>query len=159
MIWGFALGGQKIRMGPVNFTTSFYAKSPAKGTAQIHFDLLRVCRQVYAEAAPLPRTLNTPYFSGFSYFEETFATGRLRHVQMVCLQAGSGYLARHLQSMFPVATFEQFKTVEIVLLEPFQDEGLRSEIRTALRAHLPNKEVKLRFSEDHQDMMWHWGQS
>ena len=138
MIWKYALGGQKIRMGAMG-AVDYHVVSPAQGTAQVHFDLLRVCRQVYVEASPLPRTLNTPTFPDFTSFLETAATGKLHHVQKICLRTFVDCLVSEegLEYLVPTAAFAPFKTISITLCtEDSEEEGARFRAETALRARL-----------------------
>jgi len=134
MIWEYVLGEHTIRMGE-----SWHFTFPAQGTAQIHFDLLRVCRQVYVEASNLPRTLNTLSFPDFTSFLETAATGKLHHVQKICLRTFVDCLVSEegLEYLVPTAAFAPFKTISITLCtEDLEEEGVRFRAETALRARL-----------------------
>jgi len=158
MIWKYSLGGQKIRMGAKGYRVQF----PAQGTAQVHFDLLRVCRQVYVEASLFPRTLNTLTFPDCRSLREVTATGTLRHVQKICLRTFVSSLGSEqgLEEFVPIATFEPFKTIDITLCtQDSGHEGLQIWVEKALKARLPAKDVIVRFNDNYHSMLNEWRQS
>ncbi|KAF2833358.1 hypothetical protein CC86DRAFT_399985 [Ophiobolus disseminans] len=161
MIWKYVLGRQKIKLSATRYPDTYYLASPARGTALIWFDLLCVCRQIYAEAALLPRALNTPTFPNFSTFLKKVATGKLHHTQSVSLRTILKCLKtnKELEKLVPVSAFEPFKTVDISLYVGDETRGVQERVETALRARFVGKEVSIRFHDSYEWMMLEWGKS
>lgn len=72
-IWKFVLGGKVVR---ISHGFSGKVKLSASPVDQIGVPLLRVCRQIYAEAAYIPLSLNT-----FSFYDCFLATKALRKLK------------------------------------------------------------------------------
>jgi hypothetical protein len=73
MIWEHALGGQMIKLGD--------RAEPTLVTDR--FVLLRVCRQIYSEAAMLPHTTNTFCIKSAERYSDYAKAGLIKHVRHV----------------------------------------------------------------------------
>jgi hypothetical protein len=73
MIWGFALGGQTIKL----------ADRAKRALVTDRFVLLRTCRQIYAEAAAIPHATNTFCFASAERYADYAKAGRLKLIQHV----------------------------------------------------------------------------
>jgi hypothetical protein len=107
MIWGYALGGQTIRLAP--------QQDPPKAVvwSKDRFPLLRVCRQVYSEAAILPYALNTFQFTCGKHYSDYARSGLIRHAQHISMWKYSwSWWGRN----FPYEHARVLKTIEIALL-------------------------------------------
>ncbi|KNG48701.1 hypothetical protein TW65_04597 [Stemphylium lycopersici] len=77
MIWSFALGASVLRMKVSK------RDSPQRASYSTYWSLLRVCRQIYAEAAKLPYLLNTFLFLDIEEVTRHAKVGNLRHVHKI----------------------------------------------------------------------------
>jgi len=106
MIWGFVVGGNELHLSR--------DKNPlmAAHFKRDYFPLLRVCRQVYSEAALLPYTQNLFCFEGsVSWFEYTSNT-LLKNVHSVRVRMKT---CTSKMVKVPPATLRNLRTVHLEL--------------------------------------------
>lgn len=154
MIWKYGLGSQKIRLHKQGYHRLL---QPARGTAQISFQLLRVCRQIYAEAALLPRMLNTPSFASFTKFA-TAAIGQLHNVRKIEVQTqvDNLYSPKDFEELVPVSIFEPFQAFEITLSKDGASDETGRIAEDKLKERLTGKDVVVHFVETHEEMYDSW---
>ncbi|KAF2030023.1 hypothetical protein EK21DRAFT_33876, partial [Setomelanomma holmii] len=90
-IWQFVLGGNVLRPN-VYDSTKFV---PQATNQKLGLNLLRTCRQIYAESALMPHTQNTFFitiYGGYKRFFKNFRTYQLAQIQVlitdVCHEVG-----------------------------------------------------------------------
>jgi hypothetical protein len=139
MIWGYALSGQAIRLAP--------KRRPLEMVVWFHdrFPLLRVCRQVYSEAATLPYTLNTFYFALLQHYLDYARTSLMKHVQHISMWRYSW------ESGVPSTHTRALKTIEYaVFLVPGYMNG-RDLIKERFEDRVSNVSVTVRFLDKGSD--------
>lgn len=108
MIWEFVLGGETIKIRSEGDTMSegFDSKD--------WFPLLRVCRQVYSEAALLPQMLTTFFFFDTDVYRSYIEAGLLNRVKHVMI--GTWWDKMGFDTMgFPRKYVPDLATAEIIL--------------------------------------------
>ncbi|KAF2034835.1 hypothetical protein EK21DRAFT_107465 [Setomelanomma holmii] len=108
MIWKYALSDQTLHLAPYRDASSTYAKAPI---LRERFPLLRVCRQIYSEAALFPHTESTFFFSDPEEYLKHVKyrpAKRARHIKM-----GTQYWK--LKNYFTRAQLEAIRTIEIIM--------------------------------------------
>jgi hypothetical protein len=115
MIWSYALSGQTIKLAP--------KRRPLEMVVWSHdrFPLLRVCRQVYSEAAILPYTLNTFYFTILQHYLDYARSSLIKHVQHISMWR---YSWERQGLHFPSTNARVLKTIEyaVFLVPEYMDD-------------------------------------
>jgi hypothetical protein len=106
MIWGYSLGGQTIKLAQKRLSPHYDPRLVNR------FPLLRVCRQVYLDAAVLPYTLDTFRFHNYHHYRAHAGTGLIKYVQHLRLRYGwDGIREGRFPENFPN---QPLQTIELV---------------------------------------------
>jgi hypothetical protein len=141
MIWSCSFSGCVKNFGP--------AAQPDESREP--FCLLRVCRQIYAEAASLPRELVTAKFDWIADFLDAAKEGKLGFAKHVRLRTYLDCLKFNFDGLVPRYVFEAFESIDItIILRRTMSPRTRIEIERQLRGRLYGKDVDVHHDIRHQ---------
>jgi len=149
MIWSYALGGHFIPLMPKPNPLS------AVWGAKDRFPLLRVCRQIYSEAALLPRSLSTVSFETPTSYSKYAQSGLIKHARHIRLGTIFWDLSKR---SFSSPQIHDLRTIEITMatgfLHPGRDHG--EDVRRLIDERSSGKHVHVRYvsNDDEYDKAW-----
>jgi hypothetical protein len=116
MIWGYALDGQTIKLAPKRHSPHRATQFDDRFDDRFHdrFPLLRVCRQVYTEAALLPYTRNTFSFHDLQDYFFYAGNGLIKHAQHITVLCFHRALYYNRFPNFPKVHARVLKTIEVL---------------------------------------------
>jgi hypothetical protein len=143
LTWSYTLSGQTIRLAP--------KEDPPKTVVWFndYFPLLRVCHQVYSEAAILPYTLNTFSSAHLHHYFNHAGTGLIKLPQHITLRLFSWeWRGQH----FPSTHARVFQTIEVVVLRtPPQIMTVRDAIIKRFENQVNSVSATVRYVDKPQD--------
>jgi hypothetical protein len=136
MVWKYALGGLDIH---------FIHNKSLQGVARVkkdHFTLLRVCRQVYSEAAVLPYTLNRFCFASFTDLLANHDFGLLKHARDFRVRGKWFHL---VQIKYNAARFHHVRTIEVEIFppSPYDRPEVRSRLKETVKEAFAGKQISI----------------
>lgn len=134
MIWGYVLGGQTLKAG---------SKSK-RSRVMDPFPLLRVCRQIYAEAARMPFALNTFDFNSFKRYRSHAKSGWMKHVHNISIHMCLGDKPEDIRHL------DKFRTVQIVV-RTWAGGRCRRSFAEYIKTYFSPQVVTVRFHPDKLD--------
>jgi hypothetical protein len=153
MIWEYTLGGSIIRLR----TDFFSAHVPlAEAPPTDRFIALRVCRQIYAEAATVPYTSNTFAFGSPADLKRDTKSMQghlINHMSRIYLTTNPSWLetAELCQDSFPLENLTALKEIETAVY--CYGKTVQPDVEALAKGHFKGLSATLHWDRDYDE--WH----
>ncbi|KAH8731111.1 hypothetical protein GQ44DRAFT_755879 [Phaeosphaeriaceae sp. PMI808] len=156
MIWEYVLeSGEIIKLFPIACVRHSKIPKPTH-----RFQLLRVCRQIYVEAALLPYTLNTFSFVDVGDYARSFNNGlrQIKHVKFSTSERGLRMSVPEIPGLF-----ESLESLEIHVHNAsppyFYAQWKQALTLEHLRREFEGKNLSVHFISNYHEWIKHWSPS
>ncbi len=151
MIWEYTLSCSPIRPWSNQFSPSPQPSPTDK------FPLLRVCRQIYAETAALPYTLNTVSFAELDDLSKGLEakSGRLGLMRQISFAAilPDPFKTEKCVRFCPIQNMHSLESIDITMCDCEKRGWERTDVEYQVRMFCEGKEVNFQFVENFSDWL------